>query len=342
MAGGEAPPEVMKAVAAGIGQMVPPTGRALLCGPFYHSAQWAFTFLPLLGGTSVVMRHRFDAAETLEVIDRHAVTNIHLVPTQMKRLLDAPAAAKAAFSGASLQGVWHGAAPCPPVVKRGMIDWWGPKITEYYGSTEGSIISTITAEEWLAKGGSVGRPSPMVEVLVIDEAGERVAGDGEGQLYFRNLTGADFRYHNDEAKTAAAHLAPGVFTTGDVGRIDADGYLWLTDRKIDMIISGGVNIYPAEIEGVLAEHADVADVAVIGVPDDEFGENVKGVVQPREGVAPGPALEAALRERCFARLARYKAPKSFDFVEVLPRNGSGKLLKAALRAPYWAGRDRRI
>ena len=335
-------PEIIKMAAAGVAGMMAADGRTLLCGPFYHSAQWAFTFLPLVAGVSVVMRHKFDAAEILAVIDAHAVTNIHLVPTQMKRLLDVPAASRAGFSGASLTGVWHGAAPCPPGVKRALIDWFGPRISEYYGSTEGSIISTITADEWLAKGGSVGRPSPMVEVLVVDDEGHAVPSGDEGTLYFRNLMGTDFVYHNDADKTAAAHLAPGVFTTGDVGRIDEDGYLWLTDRKIDMIISGGVNIYPAEIEGVLHLHPAVVDVAVIGVPDEEFGENVKGIVQLRDGVTGDAALAAELRAYCQETLARYKVPKSFDFVEIIPRSEAGKILKAPLRAPYWAGRDRKI
>ena len=335
-------PEIMHLAAAGVSQMIAPGGRTLLCGPFYHSAQWAFNFLPLVGGCSVVMRHKFDAAETLELIDAHGVTNIHLVPTQMKRLLDVPPQARARFSGASLISVWHGAAPCPPGVKRDMIAWWGPKISEYYGSTEGSIISAITAEDWLTVGGSVGRPFPTVEVIVVDDDGRRVPDGAEGALYFRNQSGADFVYHNDAGKTAAAHLEPGVFTTGDVGRIDEDGYLWLTDRKIDMIISGGVNIYPAEIEGVLHLHPSVADVAVIGVPDEEFGENVKGIVQLREGVAGDAAMGAALRAHCQEKLARYKVPKTFDFVETIPRSGAGKILKAPLRAPYWAGRDRKI
>ena len=340
--GADLGPEVMKMAAAGVAQMIPPTGRTLLCGPFYHSAQWAFNFLPLLAGASVVIRHKFDAAETLAVIDAHGVTHIHLVPTQMKRLLDVTAEAKARFSGASLISVWHGAAPCPPGVKRDMIDWWGPKISEYYGSTEGSIISAIKAEDWLAVGGSVGRPFPTVEVIVVDDEGRRVPDGAEGALYFRNQSGADFIYHNDADKTAAAHLEPGVFTTGDVGRIDEHGYLWLTDRKIDMIISGGVNIYPAEIEGVLHLHPSVADAAVIGVPDEEFGENVKGIVQLREGVTGDEAMAAALRAHCREKLARYKIPKSFDFVETIPRSGAGKILKASLREPYWAGRDRRI
>jgi len=189
-----------------------------------------------------------------------------------------------------LTTVWHGAAPCPPAVKRGLIDWWGPKITEYYGSTEGSIISTVSSTEWLAKGGSVGKPLDSVEVIVVNDESERVAQGQEGTLYFKNKMGTDFSYHNDEAKTRDSHLEPGVFTTGDVGYIDSDGYLWLSDRKIDMIISGGVNIYPAEIEGVIAAHPAVEDVAVIGVPDEEFGESVKALVQVTEGVTGLPKL----------------------------------------------------
>jgi long-chain acyl-CoA synthetase len=297
----------------------------------------------MVNGSSVVMQHKFDAAELLGLIDRHGATNVHLVPTQMKRLLDLPEEVRAGFDGASLQVVWHGAAPCPPKVKSGLIDWWGPKIVEYYGSTEGSIISTISAAEWLERGGSVGRPVEMIEVLVIDEAtGERVADGTEGTLYFRNRMGMDFEYHNDEAKTAAAHLEPGVFTTGDVGYLDADGYLWLSDRRIDMIISGGVNIYPAEIEGLLAAHPDVADVAVIGVPDEEYGEQVKAIVQTTAARVGDDQLASELIAWCRSSLAGYKAPKSVDFVDLIPRTGTGKIQKNLLREPYWAGSQRRI
>ncbi len=336
-------PEIMQLVSAGFGSMVPPGGRTLLCGPVYHSAQWAFSFLPMVNGSSVVMQHKYDSAGVLDLVDRWQVTNTHLVPTQMKRLLDLPAPTRDAFDGSSLEIVWHGAAPCPPAVKRGLIDWWGPKITEYYGSTEGSIISTVSSAEWLERGGSVGKPTDMVEVLVIDEAtGTQVPDGSEGTLYIRNKMGMDFSYHHDEAKTAAAHLAPGVFTTGDVGYLDADGYLWLSDRRIDMIISGGVNIYPAEIEGVLAVHPEVADVAVIGVPDEEFGESVKAVVEVAEGVVADDALAARLIAHCRASLAGYKAPRSVDFVAEIPRTGTGKIRKQVLREPYWAGIDRRI
>ena len=335
-------PDIMKLVAAGFTNFVPSPGRTLLCGPFYHSAQWAFSFLPMINGSSVVMQHKYDSAGAIELIDRHQCTNVHLVPTQMKRLLDLTDEQKKSFSGASLAVAWHGAAPCPPAVKRGLIEWWGPKVTEYYGSTEGSIISVIPADEWLKKGGSVGKPLETVEVIVVDDAGQRVAQGSEGTLYFRNKMGTDFTYHNDEAKTKAAHLEPGVFTTGDVGYIDADGYLWLSDRKIDMIISGGVNIYPAEIEGVLASHPAVEDVAVIGVPDEEFGESVKAVVQVAEGHTASEQLASDLIAHCRKLLAGYKSPRSVDFIEVIPRTGTGKIQKAPLRAPYWEGQQRRI
>ena len=335
-------PDIMKLVAAGFSNFVPIPGRTLLCGPFYHSAQWAFSFLPMINGSAVVMQHKYDSAGVLDLIDRHQCTNVHLVPTQMKRLLDLPDDVRSSFTGSSLVVAWHGAAPCPPAVKRGIIEWWGPKVTEYYGSTEGSIISVIPADEWLRKGGSVGKPLDSVEVIVVDDEGNRVVGSGEGTLYFRNKMGTDFTYHNDEEKTRSAHLEPGVFTTGDVGYIDDEGYLWLSDRKIDMIISGGVNIYPAEIEGVLAAHPSVEDVAVIGVPDDEFGESVKALVQVAEGVAPTDDLVAELIAHCRGLLAGYKAPRSIDFVAHIPRTGTGKIQKQPLRAPYWAGRERRI
>ena len=340
---GDVTPDIMQLVAAGFSAMVPSPGVTALCGPVYHSAQWAFSFLPMINGSSVVMQHKYDSAGLLRLIDDHQVTNVHLVPTQMKRLVDLPDAARQMFDGGSLEVVWHGAAPCPPSVKRSLIDWWGPRITEYYGSTEGSIISTITSVEWLAKGGSVGRPVEMIEVLVVDEAtGESLPAGSTGTLYFRNRMGMDFTYHKDESKTAAAHLEPGVFTTGDVGHLDDDGYLWLSDRRIDMIISGGVNIYPAEIEGVLAAHPLVADVAVIGVPDDEYGERVAAIVQVEPGAVADDDLRSSLVEHCRQLLAGYKAPRLIDFVDEIPRTSTGKINKRVLREPYWADTDRRI
>ena len=335
-------PAIWQLVAGGFAGFVEGIGCTVLCGPVYHSAQWAYSFMPMISGHATVMQHKYDSAGVLALIDEHKATNVHLVPTQMKRLVDLSDEIKAAYDGSSLQIAMHGAAPCPPVVKQAMIDWWGPKITEYYGSTEGSTISMIDADEWMAKGGSVGKPLDGFEVFVVDENGERLGPMESGTLYFRNPMGTDFEYHNAPDKTAASRLEPGVFTTGDVGYLDDEGYLWLSDRKIDMIISGGVNIYPAEIEGVLGGHAMVGDVAVIGVPNEEFGEEVKAILVANDGVSPGDDVVAVLEAHCRENLAGYKRPRSFDFIDALPRTGTGKVQKAKLRAPFWEGIDRNI
>ena len=338
------PIEILEMMSAGMPGMlqIPEHGTTLLCGPVYHSAQWAFSFLPLMNGSSIVMRHRFDAAETLATIDAHGVTNVHLVPTQFHRLLKLDDAARDGFSGRSLTAVWHGAAPCPPDAKRRMIEWWGPVIHEYYGSTEGSIVSTCSAEEWLARPGALGKPVPIVEVHIVKEDGTPAAPGESGTIYVKNLMGADFEYHKEPEKTASAHLEPGVFTFGDVGFLDEDGYLFMSDRKIDMIISGGVNIYPAEIEGVLTAHAKVQDAAVFGIPNEEFGEEVKAAVELVPGNEASEALEAELVAHVRAHLAGYKAPKSVDFETSLPRHPTGKLYKRLLRDRYWEGMARSI
>ncbi|MEJ5255707.1 MAG: AMP-binding protein [Acidimicrobiales bacterium] len=337
-------PEMFQLVAGLVNGIfgIPTDGVTLLEGPMYHSAQWIFSMAPLCAGSTVVMRHRFDPAETLALIDRHRVTNIHLVPTQFIRMLKLPEQTRAAFDGSSLVVVAHGAAPCPVEVKRAMLDWWGPVITEYYGGTEGGFLSVITGPEWLERPGSLGRPSPMVDLLIIREDGTPAGPNEPGQIYFRSKTGADFEYHNAPEKTASAHLEPGVGTLGDVGYLDEDGYLFMSDRKIDMIISGGVNIYPAEIEGVLVTHPAVADAAVFGVPNDEMGEEVKAAVELTEGYEPSEELAAELIAHVRAHLAGYKAPRSIDFPGRLPRHPTGKLYKRLLRDPYWEGLDRRI
>lgn len=329
-----------KSLATNLG--LPERGMTLLEGPIYHSAQWAFSFLPLSGGASVVMRQKFDPGETLELIDRYQVTNVHLVPTQFIRLLRLPEAERRSFRGDSLRVVWHGAAPCSREVKRQMIEWWGPVVNEYYGATEGAFVSTIRSEEWLRKPGSLGKPLPMVEVRVVREDGSLAGVGEEGQLYFKNKLGTDFEYHKDPEKTAAAHLEPGVYSFGDVGYLDEDGHLFMSDRKIDMIISGGVNIYPAEIEGVLVAHPKVTDAAVFGVPNEEFGEEVKAAVELVGGTTAGPELAAELIEHCRQHLAGYKAPRSIDFEASLPRHPTGKLYKRLLRDRYWKDAGRRI
>jgi long-chain acyl-CoA synthetase len=222
-----------------------------------------------------------------------------------------------------------------------MIEWWGPIVTEYYGGTEGAIVTLIGAAEWLERPSSVGRPVPSVELSVVGEDGEPCAAGEPGQVYVRSLLAADFEYHGDRDKTTAAYRAPGVFSMGDVGYLDAGGYLHLVDRKIDLIISGGVNIYPAEIERVLRDDPRVADAAVFGIPDDEFGERVIAVVEPAPGVEAGEALRDQLLDRCRAQLAAFKVPRALEFA-VLPRTETGKLEKRHLRDPYWAVTGRRI
>jgi long-chain acyl-CoA synthetase len=333
--------ELWQLVGAGFAALMPVPGVTVLCGPVYHSAQWAFAWLPMIAGSAVVMQHKYDSAGVLDLIDRHGGTNIHLVPTQMKRLVDLPDDVKAKYDGSTLSTVLHGAAPCPPAVKRQLIDWWGPKITEYYGSTEGSVVSMIDSEAWLERGGSVGQAMDNIEIMIIGEDGAPCGPNESGTIYFRNKMGMDFEYHKAPEKTAEVHLEPGVATSGDVGYLDDDGYLWLSDRKIDMIISGGVNIYPAEIEGVIGGHADVADVSVLGVPNEEYGEEVKAIVVANDGVDQD-ALAETLRVFCRENLAGYKVPRSIDFLDELPRTGTGKVQKRKLREKYWADHERSI
>lgn len=338
------PVELWSLIAASLAEMmqVPDSGATqLVCGPAYHSAQWIYGMVPLLQGGTVVLHHRFDAAAVLAAIDAHRVTGVHLVPAQFVRLLRLEDQVRAGFDGSSLVAVHHGAAPCPPEVKRAMIEWWGPIITEYYGGTEGGFIAAISSAEWLEHPGSVGRVLPTMEVFATDPDGNRLGPGETGELWFRSRLGIDFEYHNAPDKTAAAHREPGVGTLGDIGHLDDEGYLYLSDRKIDMIISGGVNIYPAEIEGVLAGHEAVADVAVFGIPHDEMGEQVLAMVEPVAGRVPDDALAAELEAHTRAHLAGYKCPRRWEFTDALPRNEVGKLAKKQLRARYW-DRDRRI
>lgn len=311
---------------------VPARERLLLDGPWYHSVQLFFSLLALLQGTTLVIQDRFDPVSTLETIDRERITAVHLVPTQLIRLLRLDETIRRGFSGASLRRVWHGAGPCPPDVKRRMIDWWGPVLTEYYGATEGGAVTLIDSEEWLRRPGSVGRPVPACEILIVDDKGEILPPGRRGRVYVRRRTGTTFSYHNAPGKTRAAHLAPGTFTFGELGHLDEDGYLYLTGREQDMIVSGGVNVYPAEVEAVLLAHPAVHDAAVVGVRDGEFGERVVAIVHQEFG-APSD-LAARLDAHCRRSLAGFKVPRTYYFTDELPRDETGKLRKKALAGAY--------
>ena len=311
-----------------------------ICGsPLYHTAVLNFVAISVQMGHTAVLMERFDAEEMLRLIDRYRVTHSHVVPTQFIRLLALPEDVRAKYDVSSLRAVIHGAAPCPNEVKRAMLDWWGPVVIEYYAATEGGGAS-ISAQEWLQKPGSVGKAWPGAIVKILNDDGVEVAPNDIGLVYMR-MGNSSFDYHKSDEKTRASRVGD-LFTVGDIGYIDEDGYLFLCDRKSDMIISGGVNIYPAEIEGELVCHPAIADVAVFGVPDPEWGEAIKAVVQPEPGVVASDELTASILAFAAERLAKYKTPRSIDFVEELPRDPNGKLYKRKLRDPYWEGHERAI
>ena len=304
--------------------------------PLYHSAPlvWSMT-VQRMGGTVVLMEH-FDPEECLALIERYHVTHAQFVPTMFVRMLKLSDEVRARYDVSSLRSVVHAAAPCAPEVKRRMIEWWGPIIHEYYSGTEGLGMTWISSEEALTHPGSVGR-AIWGEVHVCDDDGEEVPVGQDGVVYFgsgsRNVT---FEYNHDPEKTQQTFNDKGWATLWDVGHLDEEGYLYLTDRKLFMIVSGGVNIYPQEIEDVLVLHPAVADVAVFGIPEPEMGEEVKAVVQPAPGAVPGPELEAEILAFCRDHLSHYKCPRSVDFTEAMPRGENGKLYKKALREAYWA------
>jgi long-chain acyl-CoA synthetase len=330
-----ATPVLLARAVAGQGRGVGP-GSVYLCpAPLYHSAPLVYSMSMQRLGATVVVMERFDPRRCLELIERHRVTHAQFVPTMFVRMLRLPPDERERYDLSSLQFVVHAAAPCPVPVKRQMLEWWGPIIHEYYSGTEDIGSTFITPEEWLAHPGSVGRP--LEECHIVGPDGEELPPGEEGVVYFAG--GRPFEYHNDPDKTASVTDHRGWRTLGDIGRLDEDGYLYLTDRQAHMIISGGVNVYPQEAENVLAGHTAVADVAVIGVPDAEMGEAVKAVVQPVDGAAAGPELATALLEHCRSELATYKCPRTVDFVDELPRDPNGKLYKRLLRERYWEGHD---
>ncbi len=303
--------------------------------PLYHAAPLAYVLTVQSFGGTVVMLERFDAETALVMIERYKVTHSQWVPTMFVRMLKLPVEVRTRYDLSSHQVAIHAAAPCPVDVKRDMIGWWGPILYEYYAGTEGTGSTFIDSEDWLKHPGSVGRAA-VGELRICDEDGN-VLGPGEEGLVYFEREGPLFEYHNDPGKTSQARHPkyPGWNALGDVGYLDEDGYLYLTDRKAFMIISGGVNIYPQAIEDALVTHPKVGDVAVFGVPDAEMGEAVKAVIEPAPGVAPTDELAAELLAFAKGKLAHYMAPKSIDFIVEMPRLPTGKLYKRLLKDQYW-------
>ena len=303
-----------------------------LCpAPLYHAAPIGWSMGALRLGTTVVVMERFDPLETLRLIEKYRVTHVQMVPTMFVRLLKLSAEERSRYDLSSLRAVIHAAAPCPVEVKTQMLDWWGPIIHEYYSSSEGNGFTMIGPDEWRAHPGSVGRPAGG-QIHILDENGKELPTGEVGTIWFEGT--ARFEYHNDAAKTADAYNERGWSTLGDMGSLDEEGYLYLSDRRTNLILTGGVNVYPQEVENELALHPAVLDVAVIGVPDAEMGQQVKAVVQPADPAAAGPELEAELIAFCRDRLAGFKCPRSVDFVDDLPRLPSGKLAKRLLIDRY--------
>jgi acyl-CoA synthetase (AMP-forming)/AMP-acid ligase II len=301
--------------------------------PLYHAAPLRFTMLAAaIGGTAIIME-KFDPETFLSLIGAHGVTHTQCVPTMFVRMLKLPPEIRQAANISTLKGAIHAAAPCPPDVKAAMIDWWGPILLEYYAGTEANGVTIINAAEWLAHRGSVGRAAAGEIKILDDETGETLPAGRIGSVYFAN--GPTFEYHNNPAATAKAHTPQGWSTLGDIGYLDAENFLYLTDRKAYTVISGGVNIYPQETEDTLISHPAVMDVAVFGIPDADLGERVHAVVQPVDFDAAGPALEAELLAYCRSKLSRLKCPAKIEFLAALPRTQTGKLLKRLLRDPYW-------
>ncbi len=307
-------------------------GTHLVVGPMYHTGPLSGMRLLVAGVPSVVLP-RFDAEATLRAIHDHRTESTVMVPTHFVRLLALPDDVKARYDVSSMKLVTHTGAKCPIEVKRSMIEWWGPIFIDAYGATEVGTTCTITSAEWLERPGSVGRCVPPFSARVYDDAGSLLAAGVEGRLYFEDATGRGIVYPNDPVKSAAAHIEPGVFTLGEIGFVDTEGYVFITDRFSDMVVSGGVNLYPAEAEQVLMTHPDVLDVACIGVPHAEMGEELKALVVIHSGVTAPSASE--LVAFCRAGLSSYKCPRSVEFVTDIGRTTMGKVNKRALRAPYW-------
>ncbi len=312
--------------------------RTVVTGPMYHTAPNRYALLAVRDNGLVVLQPRFDAEELLALIERHRITHLHMVPTMFVRLLRLPEKVRRRYDLSSLEFVIHAAAPCPPEVKRRMIEWWGKVINEYYGATETGAVTFLTSEEALHRPGTVGRPVPGATIRIYGGDGRILPAGEIGEVYCRLDAYPDFTYHGRPEDRAAIER-DGLVTCGDMGYLDEDGYLYICDRRADMVISGGVNIYPAEIEAALLAMPGVRDCAVFGIPDEEFGEALCACVEPDPGATPSEKDVAAWLR---GRLAGYKVPRRIDFVTELPREDSGKVFKRKLRERYWRGAGRKI
>lgn len=316
------------------------TDRAIVTGPLYHAAPLSLNLsLPLAHGVGTILMDKWDAEETLRLIHEHKATHTHVVPTMLHRILALPEEVRNRYDLASMRWILHGAAPCPVHVKQQTIEWLGPVVYEYYGATEGGGVF-IHPEEWLKKPGSVGRPTVGVVMQVVDESGKELPSGEVGTVYFKAPEVGRFEYFKAPEKTASVYRGD-FFTMGDLGYLDEDGFLYLTGRSAELIISGGVNIYPAEIDQEILQHPAVKDVATVGVPHEEWGEQVKAVVQLNEGYTPGDELARDILEFAAARLASYKRPRSVDFATDLPRLPTGKIVRRLVRDRYW-DKDKKI
>jgi long-chain acyl-CoA synthetase len=313
----------------------------LCTGPAYHAAPLAGNVRgPLLNGLPIVFVDKWDSEEVLRLIETHRVTHSHLVPIMFQRLLALPEQVRARYDLSSLKRINHGAAPCPPEVKRAMIEWLGPVLSEYYAGSEGGAGFRVSSEEWLRKPGTVGRRPDPDAARIINDAGEECPVGVAGTIYMK-VPAVGFQYYKDQKKTDASRLGD-YFTLGDIGYLDEDDYLFLTGRSAETIIAGGVNIYPQEVDNELIKHPAVEDSCTIGVPHDEYGEEVRAVIQLKAGHAPSDAMRDEILAFAVANLARFKIPRGVDFVDELPRSAAGKILRNRVREPYWAGRARQI
>ncbi|ANI76768.1 MULTISPECIES: AMP-binding protein [Sphingobium] len=339
----ETPPQyfprvaTVKALAEAIRPRITPS-PGIAVGPLYHTGPLGMA-RNVFGGMSLITVEHFDPEKTLALIEKHKVAGSVMVPTHFQRMLALPEEVRAKYDVSSIQRLAHTGAACPRAVKQAMIDWFGPVLVEAYGGTEAGSTTFITSQEWLERPGSVGKALAPFETVIYGEDGQVLGPKEVGQVYFRDTSGHGIIYRGDPEKTAAAHIAPGIFTLGEMGYVDEEGYLYITDRVSDMIVSGGVNIYPAESEHVLLRHPKVADIAVVAAPNAEMGEEARALVIPKDPSDPPTADE--LNAFCRASLASYKCPRSYEMVDDIGRTVMGKVNKKALRQRFWPS-DRTI